>query len=39
MKGALSLPTLVYNYREFDTIETNYAMLHDKIPFSTEVEM
>ena len=39
MKGALSLPTRVYNYMEFYKIETNYAMLHDKIPFSTEVEM
>ena len=38
-KGALYLPTRVYNDREFYKIRTNYAMFHVKIPFSTEVEI
>ena len=38
-KGALYIPTRVYNDREFYKIRTNYAMFHVKIPFSTEVEI
>ena len=38
-KGALYLPTRVYNDKEFYKIKTNYAMFHVRIPFSTEVEM